>query len=52
MTVEQRLRALLESRILFLDGAMGTMIQQEHLTESDFRGERWREHDRDLKGQQ
>ncbi len=50
MTVEQTLRALLESRILFLDGAMGTMIQQEHLTELDFRGERWRDHDRDLKG--
>jgi len=50
MTVELTLRALLESRILFLDGAMGTMIQQEHLSESDFRGERWRDHDRDLKG--
>jgi len=50
MTVELTLRALLESRILFLDGAMGTMIQQERLSESDFRGERWRDHDRDLKG--
>jgi 5-methyltetrahydrofolate--homocysteine methyltransferase len=35
---EQRLRDLLAQRILILDGAMGTMIQQYHLTESDYRG--------------
>ena len=32
------LRALLDRRILILDGAMGTMIQQRRLSESDFRG--------------
>ena len=50
MTVEQALRSLLGQRILLLDGAMGTMIQQERLGESDFRGDRWTGHDRDLKG--
>ena len=50
MTVEQALRSLLGQRILLLDGAMGTMIQQERLDEGDFRGDRWAGHDRDLKG--
>ena len=44
------LTALLARRILVLDGAMGTMIQQYNLTEEDYRGERFAEHDRDLKG--
>ncbi len=38
------------SRLLFLDGAMGTMIQRHRLTEADFRGERFRDHPRDLRG--
>ncbi|MFT7459189.1 MAG: 5-methyltetrahydrofolate--homocysteine methyltransferase, partial [Planctomycetota bacterium] len=41
---------LLEERILLLDGAMGTMIQSYKLEEADFRGERFREHPCDLKG--
>jgi 5-methyltetrahydrofolate--homocysteine methyltransferase len=41
---------LLAERILVLDGAMGTMIQRRQLTEADFRGERFRSHGRDLKG--
>jgi 5-methyltetrahydrofolate--homocysteine methyltransferase len=40
----------LASRILVLDGAMGTMIQRHGLGESDFRGERFASHPRDLKG--
>lgn len=32
-----RLEALLKERIVIIDGAMGTMIQQEKLTEADFR---------------
>jgi len=44
------LNNLLKSRILVLDGAMGTMIQQYQLTENDFRGERFRDHPSDLKG--
>jgi 5-methyltetrahydrofolate--homocysteine methyltransferase len=41
---------LLRQRVLILDGAMGTMIQRHKLTEADFRGERFRNHPRDLKG--
>jgi 5-methyltetrahydrofolate--homocysteine methyltransferase len=48
--VEQRLRELLASRILILDGAMGTMIQQHRLTEEQFRGERFADHTQDVKG--
>ena len=44
------LRQLLAERILILDGAMGTMIQQEKLGEADYRGERFLGHPKDLKG--
>jgi 5-methyltetrahydrofolate--homocysteine methyltransferase len=46
----ESLVALLESRILVLDGAMGTMIQQHMFSEAEYRGERFAEWDRDLKG--
>jgi 5-methyltetrahydrofolate--homocysteine methyltransferase len=48
--VEARLRALLAQRILVLDGAMGTMIQQHRLTEADYRGERFADFGHDVKG--
>ena len=41
---------LLETRIVLLDGAMGTMLQRYRLSEADFRGERFREHPHDLRG--
>ena len=41
---------LLKERILILDGAMGTMIQQRKLDETAFRGERFRDWKKDLKG--
>ncbi|MER2552203.1 MAG: methionine synthase, partial [Thauera sp.] len=44
------LRQLLAERILILDGAMGTMIQQEKLGEADYRGGRFLDHPKDLKG--
>jgi 5-methyltetrahydrofolate--homocysteine methyltransferase len=44
------LRPLLEQRILVLDGATGTLIQRYGLSEADFRGERFRDHPRDLRG--
>jgi len=44
------LESQLKERILFLDGAMGTMIQQYELDESDFRGERFKDWASDLKG--
>src|SRR2546425_8718816 len=45
-----QLQAALRQRILVLDGAMGTMIQSYKLAEEDFRGSRFAEHPRDLKG--
>ena len=44
------LRALFASRIVILDGAMGSMIQTFGLQEADFRGDRFRSHPHDLKG--
>ncbi|CAA0119421.1 Methionine synthase [Halioglobus japonicus] len=44
------LEQALQQRILIIDGAMGTMIQGEGLTEADFRGERFADHSSDLKG--
>src|SRR5207247_11109955 len=44
------LEKLLARRILVLDGAMGTMIQRRKLSDADFRGRRFANHPRDLKG--
>lgn len=44
------LKRHLEKRILVLDGAMGTMIQEQKLEEDDFRGERFADWPSDLKG--
>ncbi|MFT5357633.1 MAG: 5-methyltetrahydrofolate--homocysteine methyltransferase, partial [Polyangiales bacterium] len=49
-SVQQQLESLLESRILILDGAMGTMIQRHPLEEADYRSERFKDHGIDLKG--
>src|SRR6266850_2370477 len=46
----EELSALLERRILILDGAMGTTIQGYRLSEADFRGERFAASARDLRG--
>jgi 5-methyltetrahydrofolate--homocysteine methyltransferase len=46
----QSLRDLFEQRIVVLDGAMGTMIQQHKLDEAAYRGERYKDSTRDLKG--
>lgn len=40
----------LQKRILVLDGAMGTMIQRHTLTEADFRGDRFKDTKKELKG--
>lgn len=45
-----QLESLFQERILLLDGAMGTLIQQHELTEADFRGERFADHGRDMRG--
>jgi 5-methyltetrahydrofolate--homocysteine methyltransferase len=44
------LEALLRQRIVLLDGAMGTMIQRARLAEEDYRGERFRSWERELRG--
>jgi 5-methyltetrahydrofolate--homocysteine methyltransferase len=48
-TLEQ-LNALLAQRIVILDGAMGTMIQDHKLEEEDYRGERFKDWHCDVKG--
>ncbi len=45
-----QLEAVLKKRILILDGAMGTMIQEHKFSETDYRGQRFRDHSHDLKG--
>ena len=44
------LRELLAQRILVLDGAMGTMVQRHGLVEADYRGSRFADSAKDLKG--
>ncbi|KAI8916519.1 5-methyltetrahydrofolate-homocysteine methyltransferase [Powellomyces hirtus] len=49
--VEAQLRKTLKERIMFIDGAMGTMIQRYRFSEEDFRTERFKDHPKDfLKG--
>lgn len=50
---EQRIQALrdaLAKRIVVLDGAMGTMIQALKFEEADFRGDRFADHPKELRG--
>src|SRR5215210_2222414 len=49
-TTTALLRTHLSKRLLVLDGAMGTMIQRYKLSEADFRGEQFRDHPREQKG--
>jgi 5-methyltetrahydrofolate--homocysteine methyltransferase len=44
------IKDLLKKRVLVLDGAMGTMIQMNHPTEEDYRGKRFKNYGRPLKG--
>ncbi len=53
MARDERIAALnaeVSQRILVLDGAMGTEVQALNLSEAEFRGERFADHDQDLKG--
>ncbi|MBD2769053.1 methionine synthase [Hymenobacter sp. BT664] len=49
-SARHRLPDLLRERLLILDGAMGTMIQRHPLTEEDFRGTRFADHPKPLRG--
>lgn len=44
------IQELLSEKILVIDGAMGTMVQQHKLQESDYRGERFKDWHQDVKG--
>ncbi|HNF48584.1 MAG TPA: homocysteine S-methyltransferase family protein [Chitinophagales bacterium] len=44
------LKQIAQQKILILDGAMGTMIQRYKLDEADYRGDRWKNHEHPLKG--
>ena len=50
MNSEHRLKELLSQKILIIDGAMGTMIQQYGLQEADYRGDRFKDISMDVKG--
>lgn len=50
MSLHEELKKTLTERIMFLDGAMGTMIQKHRLEEEDFRGEEFKDFNRNLKG--
>lgn len=49
-TRTEQLETLTKERILIIDGAMGTMIQTFKLSESDYRGERFKDWKQDVKG--
>ena len=49
-TRAQSLPAILQQRLIILDGAMGTMIQRLKLTEAQYRGERFKDFHKDVKG--
>jgi 5-methyltetrahydrofolate--homocysteine methyltransferase len=50
MNIQDRLQQLLDNRIVIIDGAMGTMIQRHKLNEADYRGARFKDWQKDLKG--
>ncbi|HWY33682.1 MAG TPA: homocysteine S-methyltransferase family protein, partial [Nitrosopumilaceae archaeon] len=47
---QHQLFEALEDRVLVIDGAMGSLIQQYQLSEKDFRGDRFKDFHKDLKG--
>ncbi len=46
----KKIQDILKQRILIIDGAMGTMIQRYKLEETDYRGERFKDWHKDVKG--
>ena len=46
----EKIKNILKNKIMVIDGAMGTMVQSYNLNESDFRGDRFKDHKNDLKG--
>ena len=50
MTASDRLREILDRRIAVLDGSWGVLLHKKGLSEAEYRGERLRDHPRDVKG--
>jgi len=50
MTARERLEQLLQERIVVLDGAWGVLLQGRGITEEEWRGEHFRDHPRDVRG--
>ncbi len=50
MTAKKDIREELKTRVLVMDGAMGSLIQEYKLTEADYHGERLKDHPNDQKG--
>lgn len=50
MSAVQKLHEILAKRIMVIDGAMGTMIQKYNLGEEEYRGERFKDYHRTVKG--
>ena len=48
--IRAQIEDLLRERILVLDGAWGVLLQGRGLTEAEFRGDRFRDHPSDIKG--
>lgn len=48
--MKHKIEKILQERILILDGAMGTMLQQYNFSEEDFRGDRFKDYHIPLKG--
>ena len=46
----EKIRDIFKKKILIIDGAMGTMVQSYKLNESDFKGDRFKNHPDDLQG--
>ena len=50
MIQKPSIREILKERILVLDGAMGSLIQEYKLTDADYRGERFKDFPHEVKG--
>ena len=50
MIVKPHIREVLKKRILVLDGAMGSLIQEYKLSDADYRGEKFRDFPHEVKG--
>ena len=48
--MELEIQKTMQDRIMIFDGGMGTMIQQYRFSEEDFRGSEFKDHTKNLKG--